>query len=146
MGGNLARMVHERTVGVRPRRVVSTPNSLSHWKQSALFLARMMMNGGSMKHIALPLTLVFSTVSFGALASPTKQVALPVGHTMTMAMPSYVTSVRVADPSLLEVKRQGRKVTLVGRAKGSTDATVMTTEGSTTFRVYVAVDKHALPQ
>ncbi len=99
-----------------------------------------------MKHLALVVALAGSLLSAVAVASPRKQLALPVGHTMTMAMPSQVTSVRVTDPSLVEVKRQGRKVTLVALAKGSTEATVMTTEGPTTFSVYVAVDKYALPQ
>ncbi|MCA2980286.1 MAG: pilus assembly protein N-terminal domain-containing protein [Myxococcaceae bacterium] len=81
-----------------------------------------------------------------ALASPRKQVALPVGHTMTMAMPTLVTAVRVDDPSLVEVKRVGRKVTLVARARGSTDATVRTAEGEHHFRVYVAADRYAMPE
>lgn len=80
-----------------------------------------------------------------ARASPRKQVALPVGHSMTMAMPGTVTGVRIDDPSLVEVKRTGRKVTLVARAKGSTDATVLTADGEHHFRVYVASDKYALP-
>lgn len=87
---------------------------------------------------------LLSTVAFAS--SPRKQVSLPVGHTMTMAMPGVVTSVQVVDPSLVEVKRQGRKVTLVARAQGSTDATVNTSEGTLHFRVYVAADKYALPQ
>jgi Flp pilus assembly secretin CpaC len=99
-----------------------------------------------MKHLGLVVALAGSLLSTVVVASPRKQLALPVGHTMTMAMPSQVTSVRVTDPSLVEVKRQGRKVTLVALAKGSTEATVMTTEGPTTFSVYVAVDKYALPQ
>ncbi|MCU0697521.1 MAG: pilus assembly protein N-terminal domain-containing protein [Myxococcaceae bacterium] len=95
-----------------------------------------------MKPVLLALTLF---VAPAALASPRKQVALPVGHSMTMAMPGTVTSVRVDDPSLVEVKRVGRKVTLVARAQGSTDATVLTSEGEHHFRVYVAADKYALP-
>lgn len=96
--------------------------------------------------IAMKALLVLaSLVSVVALASP-KRVAIPVGHSMTMAMPGTVRSVRVADPSLLEVKQQGRKVTLVARAKGSTEATVRTSEGETTFSVYVAEDKYAMPQ
>ena len=80
-----------------------------------------------------------------ALANPRK-VALPVGHSLTMAMPSPVTSVEVSDPSLLEVKRDGRKVTLVARAQGNAEATVMTARGPHHFMVYVAADKYSLPQ
>jgi Flp pilus assembly secretin CpaC len=77
--------------------------------------------------IALLTTLLLS--SFALASTPKRQVSLPVGHSMTMAMPAPVTSVRVDDPSLVEVKREGRKVTLVARARGSTDATVQTAEG-----------------
>lgn len=92
-----------------------------------------------------PIILAATLLAALAFASP-KRVALPVGHTMTMAMPGTVKSVRVADPSLVEIKQQGRKVTLVARAKGSTEATVRTSEGETTFSVYVAEDKYAMPQ
>lgn len=80
-----------------------------------------------------------------AIASP-KRLAIPVGHSMTMAMPGMVKSVRVADPKLLEIRQQGRKVTLVALSKGSTEAVVKTSEGETTFSVYVAADKYAMPQ
>lgn len=106
----------------------------------------MMIWVGRMKRslIVLFLASMLSTVAIAS--NPRKQVSLPVGHSMTMAMPANVTSVRVDDPSLVEVKRQGRKVTLVALSKGSTEATVMTAEGEHHFRVYVAADKYALPQ
>ncbi len=89
--------------------------------------------------------LIVALFALPALANP-KKLALPVGHSMTMAMPSPVTSVQVSDPNLLEVKRDGRKVTLVGRAQGNTEATVMTARGPHHFTVYVAADKYSLPQ
>jgi Flp pilus assembly secretin CpaC len=99
---------------------------------------------GGMKRSALVLVAA-SLLSTLAFASSPKKVALPVGHSMTMAMPAAVTGVRVNDPALVEVKRQGRKVTLVALAQGSTEATVTTAEGSHRFRVYVAADKYAMP-
>ncbi|MBE2252779.1 MAG: pilus assembly protein N-terminal domain-containing protein [Myxococcus sp.] len=99
-----------------------------------------------MKHFACLAALAVAVASPAVFASPKKRVALPVGHSMTMAMPSNVTSVKVTDPSLVEVKRHGRKVTLVALAQGSTEATVTTSDGPQTFRVYVAADKYALPQ
>lgn len=98
-----------------------------------------------MKPFAL---LCAATLASTVVASPAKQkqVALPVGHTMTLAMPAPVKSVRVSDPTLVEVKREGRKVMLFARAKGNTEATVTTSEGAHVFRVYVAEDKYALPQ
>jgi Flp pilus assembly secretin CpaC len=81
-----------------------------------------------------------------AFANPLKQISLPVGHSMTMAMPAPVTAVEVSDPSLVEVRREGRKVTLVALSRGNTEATVKTADGEHRFRVYVAIDKYALPQ
>lgn len=92
--------------------------------------------------IALLASMLLATL---AVASP-KRVSLPVGHSMTMAMPGLVKSVRVTDPKLVEVRQQGRKVTLVALSKGSTEAVVKTSDGETTFSVYVAEDKYAMPQ
>lgn len=139
-------MDHGCTTGVRQRGAMVAGAASTRWKQTAFPMAWMMIIPAFMKHLALIVALVGSLFAAAAVATPRKQLALPVGHSMTMAMPSQVTSVHVADPSLVEVRRQGRKVTLVALSKGSTDATVMTAEGSTTFRVYVAADKYALPQ
>lgn len=99
-----------------------------------------------MKRFALVLFAASLVSTLAVASSPKeKQVALPVGHSMTMAMPAAVTGVRVNDPALVEVRRQGRKVTLVALAQGSTEATVTTAEGSHRFRVYVAADKYAMP-
>lgn len=91
--------------------------------------------------LALLLSVLLSATAF---ASP-KKVSLPVGHSMTMAMPTNVKSVHVSDPSLVEVKHVGRRVTLVARSTGLTEATVTTADGEHQFRVYVAADKYALP-
>ena len=79
-----------------------------------------------------------------ASASP-KQISMPVGHTTTVSMPSSVTRVKVVDSALLDVRRDGRKVVLVGRAKGTTDVTVTTADGETTLHVYIASDRFGLP-
>ncbi len=94
-----------------------------------------------MKRFTLTALVLAASVAF---ASP-KQISMPVGHTTTVSMPSSVTRVKVADGSLLEVKREGRKVVLVGRAKGTTDVTVTTADGETTLHVYVASDRFGLP-
>ncbi len=88
--------------------------------------------------------IVLCLIATTALASP-KQISMPVGHTTTVSMPSAVTRVKVNDAALLEVKRQGRKVVLVGRATGTTDVTVTTADGETTLHIYVASDRLGLP-
>lgn len=95
-----------------------------------------------MVRTALVMMLLVASI---AAATP-KKLSLPVGHSMTMAMPNNVKSVRVSDPSMVEVKHTGRRVTLVARSRGLTEATVTTTDGEHQFRVYVAEDKYALPQ
>jgi hypothetical protein len=94
-----------------------------------------------MKHFVLAAGVLFGSM---AVASP-KQISMPVGHTTTVSMPSSVTKVKVDDGSLLEVKREGHKVVMVGRAKGTTDVTVTTVDGETTLHVYVASDRFGLP-
>lgn len=89
----------------------------------------------------LTLLLASSAVAF---AGP-KQVNMPVGHSTTLSMPAPVSSVTVADPQLLEVTRQGRRVVFTGRSTGSTQVVVKTADGETTFRVYVAADKYGMP-
>jgi len=96
-----------------------------------------------MKLAALVAALVLVPVT--ALASQPKSLAFPVGTTTTVAMPAPVSKVTVTDPSLLEVKKQGRKVIFVGRETGRTEVVVTTAEGELTFSVYVAKDKYALP-
>lgn len=80
-----------------------------------------------------------------AVASP-KQIAMPVGHTTTVVMPSSVVKVKVDAPSLVDVKRKGRKVTMVGLQKGMTDVTVTTLDGEKVFHIFVAADRYAMPQ
>ncbi len=94
-----------------------------------------------MNRIALALAVFAASV---ALASP-KQISMPVGHTTTVSMPSSVTRVKADDASLVEVRREGRKVTIVGRSKGTTDVTVTTADGETKLHVYVASDRFGLP-
>ena len=65
--------------------------------------------------IALLASMLLSTL---ALASP-KRVALPVGHSMTMAMPGLVKSVRVSDPKLVEVRQEKLEPILAGHMHGS---------------------------
>jgi Flp pilus assembly secretin CpaC len=91
------------------------------------------------------LTLVAALISALATAATPKQINLPVGHTTTLSMGSQVSTVKVDDPALVEVKKDGRKVSFVARAQGNTQATVMTSDGEVRFRIYVAADKYALP-
>lgn len=77
-------------------------------------------------------------------AEPTR-VSFVVDSSTTLSLPSTVTAVKVDDPSLVEVTQAGRKVTLHGLAKGSTEAVVQTADGEHRFRIYVAADRHALP-
>ncbi len=91
--------------------------------------------------------LILSVAMFAAslaVASP-KQISMPVGHITTVSMPSSVTRVKADDASLVDVRREGRKVTIVGRSKGTTDVTVTTAEGETKLHVYVASDRFGLP-
>ncbi len=91
------------------------------------------------------LILVSALISALDMASTPKQINLPVGHTTTLSMPSTVSTVKVDDPALVEVKKDGRKVSFVARTQGNTQATVMTSDGEVRFRIYVAADKYALP-
>ena len=89
--------------------------------------------------------LVLALLSTVALASVPKQLNMPVGQTTTLSMPAPVASVEVADPSLVGVSRQGRRVVLVAQKSGTTDVTVKTADGETRLHVYVAADKYAMP-
>ncbi len=79
-----------------------------------------------------------------AVASP-KQISMPIGHTTTISMPSSVKKVTVENNKLVDVRREGRKVVVVGRASGVTDITVTTADGETTLQVYVASDRYSMP-
>ncbi len=92
-----------------------------------------------------PLVLIVAlSLGASAVASP-KQIAMPIGHTTTVSMPSSVVKVKVDDPSLVEVKKDGRKVTFLGRTKGATDAVVTTVDGETKLHIYIASDRFGLP-
>jgi Flp pilus assembly secretin CpaC len=90
----------------------------------------------------MALALLISSLAF---AGQPKNLAMPVGTTTTLSMSAPVSSVTVADPSLLEVTRQGRRVVFVGRSTGTTDVVVKTADGETRLHVYVAADKYGLP-
>jgi hypothetical protein len=95
-----------------------------------------------MRTFALTLLLALASP---AVASAPRQLSLPVGRTMTLAMPNLVSQVRVNDPGLVEVKTTGRNVTFVALTRGTTEAVVTTIEGEHRFKIYVAADKYALP-
>jgi Flp pilus assembly secretin CpaC len=95
-----------------------------------------------MKLFTLVAALLVSSVSFAA--APQK-LSLPLGHSTTMTLPKTVSKVSVSDPSKVEIKKQGRKVTLVGLEKGTTEATIRTKDGETRLNIYVAADKYAMP-
>ena len=90
-------------------------------------------------------TILLVLLSTVALAGQPRQLNMPVGHTTTVSMGSPVSKVTVSDPSRVEVSQRGRQVTFVGLSTGSTDVTVMTADGETHLRIYVAADKYALP-
>lgn len=89
----------------------------------------------------LLLALGLSAVAFAG----SKQLSLPVGHSTTVSMGSSISKVTVANPNVLEAKRDGRRVTFVARAAGTTEATVRTADGELHFKIYVAADKYGLP-
>ncbi len=89
--------------------------------------------------------LITALLSLPVLAGSKQQVALPVGHSTTLSMPAPVSKVTVTNPSLVDVSQDGRRVTFVARAKGSTEAVVKTAQGEHRFRIYVAQDKYAMP-
>lgn len=98
-----------------------------------------------MKPFALTAAALLALTPAVALASQPKQLAMPVGHTTTVAMGAPVSRVTVDDPAKLEVKKQGRKVIFVALETGRTEVTVKTADGEQRFSVYVAKDKYALP-
>jgi Flp pilus assembly secretin CpaC len=89
--------------------------------------------------------LVLMLAAASAMASVPQKLALPLGHTTTVTMPSQVSKVTVQDPSKVEIKKQGRKVTLVALDKGTTEATIKTQDGVHKVSIYVAADKYAMP-
>jgi Flp pilus assembly secretin CpaC len=104
-------------------------------------VARELITVVYMKPIVLTLMLVASS----ALASAPRKLALPIGHTTTLSMPTTVSRVTVSDPSKVEVKKEGRKVVLVALEKGTTEATIRTQDGVHKLSIYVAADKYAMP-
>ena len=107
-------------------------------------MARILIIAVTMRVIALMCALV----SMAALADDRK-VNMPVGYTKTIELPANVTKVVLSDPRVVDVSRNGRKLTFTGQNRGSTSAIVHVREGNrqTTHRlsVYVATDKYALP-
>jgi Flp pilus assembly secretin CpaC len=87
---------------------------------------------------------VLLTASLAFAQAPSK-LSLPLGTSTTLSMPSDVSKVSVADPAKVEIKKAGRKVTLVALEKGTTEATIKTKDGVTKVSIYVAADKYAMP-
>ena len=115
-------------------------------------MARELITGVHMKPFALVVALLTASVAFAgspqktmAFASEPQKLSLPLGHSTTLNMPGEVSKVTVSDPSKVEIKKQGRKVTLVALEKGTTEATIKTKDGITKLNVYVAADKYAMP-
>src|SRR5207249_4975728 len=90
-------------------------------------------------------TLAFVLFAAPALASVPQRLALPVGSSSTVSLHSTVSKVTVADPSKVEIKKQGRKIIVVALEKGTTEATIRTKDGETRLSIYVAADKYAMP-
>lgn len=104
-------------------------------------MARELITVVHMKLLALT-SFLFAAV---ALASTPQRLSLPVGNSTTLSLPSTVSKVSVGDPSKVEIKKSGRKVTLTGLEKGTTEATIRTKDGVTKVSIYVAADKYAMP-
>ena len=97
-----------------------------------------------MKHLHLLAALLW--VPTATLASKKLDVSIPVGYSTTLTLPSPATGVTVANPSLVEVKISGRKVTFKGKENGVTTASIKTQSGkSNEVKIYVAIDRYALP-
>jgi Flp pilus assembly secretin CpaC len=126
---------HSTGAAMRSKRLANCPDP-----RGAL-MARELITPVHMKLIALTLMLAASS----ALASVPQKLALPMGHTTTISMPSAVSKVTVGDPSKVEIHKQGRKVTLVALDKGTTEATIKTQDGVHKVSIYVAADKYAMP-
>ena len=94
------------------------------------------------------MALVCALVSMAAVAGD-KRVNMPVGYSTTVDMPANVTKVVLSDARIVDVSRNGRKVTFTGQNQGSTTAIVHVKEGRKVtehrLAVYVASDKYALP-
>ena len=94
-----------------------------------------------MRLLALTILLAASV----AFASNPQKLSLPVGNSTTISLPSEVSSVKLTDRSKVEIKKQGRRVTLTALEKGTTEATIKTRDGVTKVSIYVAADKYAMP-
>lgn len=102
-----------------------------------------------MKLFALTFLLTASVALAGSskltISGSTQKLSLPMGTSTTISLPSEVSKVSVQDPSKVEIKKAGRKVTLVALDKGTTEATIVTKDGVKKLSVYVAADKYAMP-
>jgi Flp pilus assembly secretin CpaC len=94
------------------------------------------------------MTVLFLLVSMAAFAED-KRVRVPVGYRTTVDMPANVKKVTLSDPSIVDVRQRGRKLTFIGQKRGSSEAIVHTGEGkhrvAVRMAVYVASDRYALP-
>jgi len=88
---------------------------------------------------------ILAVVPAIALAAEPKQLNMLVGNTTTLSMPAPVSAVKVEDPSLVEASKDGRKVSLVALARGTTEVTIVTPDGEKKLRVYVAADRYSMP-
>ena len=93
-------------------------------------------------------SLLVVLVSMAAFADD-KRVSVPVGYSTTLEMPDNVKKVTLSDSSIVDVRKNGRKLTFYGQKRGSSSAIIHTGEGrhrvQTRVAVYVASDRYALP-
>jgi Flp pilus assembly secretin CpaC len=90
--------------------------------------------------LALGLLLVSGSASAG------NQLSVSLGQTKVMDLHSKVRSVRVKDPSVLEVRKLGkRRVALAGKETGQTQVTVKVGRKRFDFQVYVTSGSEAYP-
>jgi len=78
-------------------------------------------------------------------ADSLKQVNVPVGSSTTVELPASVSKVTLSDPSVADVEFNGRRLTITGQHKGSSEVMITTRDGKMRLGVYVASDKYALP-
>lgn len=103
-----------------------------------------------MRSLALAVSLMLLSVPAfargrSAPADSLKQVNVPVGSSTTVELPASVSKVTLSDPSVAEVEFSGRKLTITGQHKGSSEVMITTRDGKMRLGVYVASDKYALP-
>ena len=73
-----------------------------------------------------------------------ERVEVVVDHTTVVTLSAPVSKVTVDEPTIVEVKASGRKLTFKGLVKGNAEVTVKMPDGEYKIHVYVPADKFGL--